>query len=94
MRLSPYRELIWCGGIKGIFFGEYVFKLLPLEQGLTRMVHREEFSSIAIPFALHDAIEEGYPLMNKALKVRAETGHPLCLIITEQPIHISRPADS
>jgi hypothetical protein len=72
IRLTPDEELTWGGGIKGIFFGEHVFLLEPGERAGTRLVQKETFSGIAVPFVPLDAIEEGYNLMNRALKARAE----------------------
>ena len=73
LRLQPQRELAWGGGIKGIFYCEHVFLLTALDESSTRLVQKEQFSGIAIPFASLDTIEEGYELMNEALKARAET---------------------
>ena len=71
MRMIPLKELTWGGGIQGIFFGEHVFRL-EAQNDMTKFIHKEDFSGIAVPFASLDAIEEGYNLMNQALKVRAE----------------------
>lgn len=73
MRLLPLEELTWGGGIRGIFYGEHVFELSSIGKGKTRLIQRETFSGLAIPFAELDAIEEGYSLMNVALKQRAES---------------------
>jgi len=73
MKIVPLKELAWGGGIKGIFFGEHVFLLDRLNENSTKLIHKENFSGLAIPFASLDAIEEGYNLMNKTLKKRAET---------------------
>ena len=72
MRLEPLRELTWGGGIKGIFHGEHVFLLNPTAAGGTHLVQKEDFTGIVIPFASLDAVDEGYELMNAALKKRAE----------------------
>jgi len=72
MEIKPLQRLIWGGGIEGIFYGKHVFELLSLREGVTRLVHKERFSGIAIPFAELGSIEEGYNLMNEALKKRAE----------------------
>ncbi len=72
MCLNPFQCLSWGGGIPGIFQGEHVFKLLPLTENTTRLIHSEVFSGFAVPFASLDAIEEGYEQMNQALKTRAE----------------------
>lgn len=74
LRVDPYRELTWGGGIRGIFFGEHRFLLEPAASEKTRLVHSETFAGIAVPFAELDAIEEGYRKMNRALKKRVETG--------------------
>ncbi len=73
MRVVPLEELTWGGGIKGIFFGEHVFLLQRLDEKSTKLIHKEDFSGLVIPFAPLDAIEEGYNLMNEALKERAES---------------------
>ncbi len=73
MRIIPFKELVWGGGLRGVFFGEHSFLLSPLGDQSTHLVHKEHFSGITIPFASLDSIEEGYQLMNEALKARAES---------------------
>jgi hypothetical protein len=73
MRVEPMRELAWGGGIKGIFHGEHVFLLREINSRGTRLIQKEDFTGIAIPFASLDAIEEGYTQMNNALKRQAES---------------------
>jgi len=70
--INTPKQIIWGGGLEGIFYGKHVFELLPLAAGVTQLVHKERFSGIAIPFAELGSIEEGYNLMNEALKKRAE----------------------
>jgi len=72
MRVIPQKELTWGGGIKGIFFGEHVFLLKETPRGITKLVQKEDFIGIGVPFASLEAIEEGYNNMNIALKQRAE----------------------
>ncbi len=72
MDVIPFELLTWGGGIKGVFHGKHVFELQSLNEFSTRLIHRETFAGIAIPFAELDTIEEGYNLMNEALKLRAE----------------------
>ena len=72
LRVEPERELTWGGGLRGIFVGEHVFELEPLPAGATRLVQRESFVGLAVPFARLEAIEEGYGEVNRALKTRAE----------------------
>lgn len=74
MRIDPPRELAWGGGIRGIFFGEHVFRLESGGEGVTRLIHEETFSGFAVPFVSLDAIEDGYRGMNVALKARVEGG--------------------
>jgi hypothetical protein len=74
LRIVQDRELSWGGGIRGIFHGEHRFLLSPTASGGTLLEHNEDFSGIAIGFAdlPPDVIAEGYQLMNRALKARAE----------------------
>lgn len=72
MKLERNKILTWGGGVSGIFKGIHVFELISLQKNKTKLIHRERFSGIAIPFASLDAIEEGYNQMNKALKKKLE----------------------
>ncbi len=72
MDVIEFELLSWGGGVTGIFHGKHVFELQSINEFTTRLIHRETFSGIAIPFAELDTIEEGYNLMNEALKRRAE----------------------
>jgi hypothetical protein len=73
IRIIPLQELTWGGGIKGIFHGEHTFLLEEIRPGHTKLVQKESFTGFAIPFASLESIEEGYSLMNQALKERAES---------------------
>jgi hypothetical protein len=73
MRIIPLQELTWGGGIKGIFHGKHTFLLEETDHGYTKLVQKESFTGFAIPFASLDSIENGYSLMNQALKERAES---------------------
>ena len=72
MRIVPEKELTWGGGIRGVFHGEHVFILVPMAHRNTKLIHKEDFTGFAVQFASLEAIEEGYNLMNEALKARAE----------------------
>jgi hypothetical protein len=72
MDIVPFARLSWGGGIKGIFYGEHIFELVSLSESTTRLIQRETFSGLAIQFAELETIEEGYMLMNEALKKRSE----------------------
>ena len=70
--ILPEKELTWGGGIKGLFFGEHVFLIEETETGSTKLIQKEVFEGIFVPFASLEAVDEGYRLMNQALKKRAE----------------------
>ena len=73
LAIEPNKKLSWGGGLWGIFTGEHVFLFEPLPNGNTRVIQQEEFSGLAIPFAELGTIEEGYKLVNAALKKKAES---------------------
>ncbi len=80
LELEPPTTLTWGGGIRGVFFGEHVFRLEALEGGRTRLVHDEDFDGFAVGFAdlPEDVLTEGYERMNRALaeRVAALAGDP------------------
>ncbi|MCP5493700.1 MAG: SRPBCC domain-containing protein [Leptospiraceae bacterium] len=71
MSFEKNRLLSWGGGVMGIFTGEHVFEIIPTADGVL-FIQREKFQGIAVPFAELDTIEEGYNLMNSALKKKLE----------------------
>lgn len=75
LRLKPNEEITWGGGIKGIFYGEHVMRLEELPNQRTRLIHNEDFSGLAIPFAdlPPEVLTEGYESMNMALKRHVES---------------------
>lgn len=77
MDIKPLTTLTWGGGITGIFYGEHVFELDAISETSTRVIQREKFEGLVIPFAELDTIEEGYILVNQALKRRAENNYLL-----------------
>lgn len=56
----------------GIFTGKHTFELMELEENKTRLVQREDFNGILVPFFDFDSTIEGFELMNQALKERVE----------------------
>lgn len=72
----PGRKLVWLGrlGIPGIFDGEHIHELQPLDEGRTVYVQREVFSGVLPPLTprVLEATKEGFRAMNAALKARAE----------------------
>jgi hypothetical protein len=76
---EPGRELRWLGRLfmPGLFDGEHVFTIEPVDEKRVRFTQREEFTGLLVP-ALIARLEEGtwrgFREMNKALKDRAERG--------------------
>lgn len=70
------RELRWRGRLllPGLFDGEHLFRLEPLEGGRTRLVQAERFRGVLVPFfrKMLAATERGFEAMNRALRERAE----------------------
>ena len=56
----------------GIFTGRHTFKLEKIDAKKTRLVQKEDFSGILVPFFNFDSTIEGFTLMNEALKSRVE----------------------
>ena len=73
---DPGRELRWLGRflVRGLFDGEHGFRLEPLSGDRTRLVQSERFSGLLVrPFgSTLDKTEQGFALMNEALKLRIE----------------------
>jgi hypothetical protein len=70
-------ELQWLGKLwlSGLFDGWHSFKLVPVEQERTLLIHSEQFSGMLVPLlwkSLHAPTLKGFELMNQALKERAE----------------------
>jgi hypothetical protein len=77
LRVQRPRELRWRGRLwlPGLFDGEHVFTIEPLEQTRVRFVQREEFRGILVPLlwrSLDRDTRRGFQEMNQALKRRAE----------------------
>jgi len=71
----PGERLEWLGhlGVRGLFDGRHEFRLEPLADGRTKLVHRETFSGVLVGLLLNErAIRNGFRAMNAALKQRAE----------------------
>lgn len=77
MVLKKNKEFRWLGHllIKGIFDGEHIFELKEIEIGRTKLIHRENFKGILVPFLwkkLDTDTKSGFIEMNKALKKKVE----------------------
>lgn len=71
------RELRWVGRLlsPGIFEGEHVFQITPLENGRVRLLQQETFRGFLVPVLrrwLDGQTRAGFEAMNRALKERAE----------------------
>ncbi len=77
LKAEPDRELRWLGHflIPGLFDGEHIFTIEPLEAGRVRFVQREIFTGLLVPLFMRwlekDTLR-GFEEMNRALKLRAE----------------------
>ncbi len=77
LKAEPNRELRWLGHflIPGLFDGEHIFTIEPLEAGSVRFVQREVFTGLLVPLfarSLDKDTRRGFEEMNQALKLRAE----------------------
>ncbi len=70
------REFRWLGKLwfGGLFDGEHSFVIEPIDENKIRFVHCEKFKGILVPLfgGTLKGAEQGFELMNKALKERAE----------------------
>jgi hypothetical protein len=74
-RVVHEKELRWLGKIPGFLSGEHVFVIEKLAEDRVRLVHREVFSGLLVPFfgkSLDTDVKRGFEEMNLALKKRAE----------------------
>lgn len=77
-RVVENSELRWQGKyiIPGLFDGEHIFELIPLTQNSVKLVQREIFRGILIPFLwkkIEKSTIKGFNIMNEAIKRRAES---------------------
>lgn len=76
-QVTPEKEFRWLGRllIPGLFDGEHIFELHPVDDQITRFVQRENFRGLLVPFlwkSLDTNTRRGFEAMNEALKNRAE----------------------
>ena len=78
LKAEPNRELRWLGRLllPGLFDGEHVMAIEPLEENRVRFVQSETFNGVLVPlFALMGVFRStlrGFEEMNQALKARPE----------------------
>jgi len=77
VKVDLNREFRWLGkvGIRGVFDGEHIFSIEPIDGDTVRFVHREQFGGLMtpliLPFIANDTVR-GFNDMNSALKSRVE----------------------
>ncbi len=79
-KVDPPHEFRWLGHllVQGLFDGEHVFEIEPLDGDRVRFVQRESFRGFLAPLLIRmveDDTRRGFEQMNAALKARAEGTH-------------------
>ena len=74
LRYEDNLVLEWEGRLlmPGIFTGKHTFVLEEIGPNETRLIQKEEFQGILVPFFNFDGTEAGFNSMNQELKKRAE----------------------
>jgi hypothetical protein len=77
LKVEPNRELRWLGHlvIPGLFDGEHIFTIEPLDEARVKFVQREEFTGILASLMLRligENTRRGFEQMNQALKATVE----------------------
>ena len=77
LKVEPNRELRWLGHLimPGLFDGEHIFTIEPLDTNQVKFVQREEFRGILAALMLRfigENTRHGFEAMNQALKDEAE----------------------
>jgi len=85
MKFSPVctkliigKHLQWKGKVlmNGLFDGEHIFILQPVNDEQTLFIQKENFSGILVPLfwkSMHQKTKAGFELMNRQLKERSES---------------------
>lgn len=81
LSVDPLRELRWLGrlALPRLLDGDHAFLIEPLSAARVRLVQRETFSGLLVPFVapwLMPHMTAGFEAMNRALKQRAEQTEP------------------
>lgn len=79
-KIISYKEnhhLTWQGHliIPGLFDGEHSFEIYKKSGGVIQFIQKESFTGLLVPFLsknLDTNVQQGFKLMNKALKEKAE----------------------
>ena len=82
LEVEKDHKFSWLGhmGRTGILDGEHVFKLVPQKGGSTKLIHREKFRGLLVPFVwrwfLNTTMRAGFEDLNRGLKTAAEKQAP------------------
>ena len=77
LKVEPNRELRWLGHLimPGLFDGEHIFTVEPVDSNRVKFIQREEFRGILAALMLRfigENTQNGFKAMNQALKDEAE----------------------
>jgi hypothetical protein len=77
LKAKANRELRWLKhlSLPGLFDGEHIFTIEPLDQERVRFVQRERFSGLLVPLlakSLDTGTRAAFEAMNQAIKEQAE----------------------
>lgn len=73
VRSDRAREFAWAGGVRGVFLADHAFRLEPVGDSQTRLVHTETFAGV-LPLAMGPLlgnIQRSYETLNRSLAARA-----------------------
>lgn len=79
LQIIPDQAFVWIGRMKmkGILDGKHFFEVFPDGANRVRVVQREEFRGLLVPFVwgsfLNTRMREGFESVNRSLKKRAES---------------------
>ena len=93
LNAEPNRELRWLGRLimPGLFDGEHILTIEPLETNRVRFVQREIFKGLLVPLFAHRLDTDTrrvFEEMNRALKARAERAHVTAVNTGDYHAHI------
>ena len=78
LKVDPQKELRWLGHflISGLMDGEHIFEIQTNSDGSVRLIHREYFRGLLVPFVwnifLNTHMRDGFEALNMSLKALLE----------------------
>lgn len=75
IQLEKNKLLQWEGKLflPGIFTGRHTFELTSIEANKTKLIQKDDFYGVIVPFFNFESTVHGFESMNKAFKERVET---------------------